>query len=161
MAKSKTDTINSKDLQSLIGNFQEALKVYSLKELNDAILSALDQKADNKKEVDFVIQAVSSVYKLTPRLILSKTTRGIVQEARMVTYATLHFDLQMSFRYISARIFKRLNHGSVTQACNQFKQLKPDKFTLDKQTMDRYKEVQKIVYDHIINRKKPTTNENI
>lgn len=156
MAKKNPDIINSKDLQSLIGNFQEALKVYSLKELNDAILNAINEKSDNKKEVDFVIQAVSSVYKLTPKLILSKTTRGVVQEARMVAYATLHFDLQMSLRYISARVFKRLNHNGVSQACNQFKELVPEKFTLDKQIMERYKEVRKITYDHIINRKKPT-----
>lgn len=157
MEKTNNEAINSKDLLNLISNLQDALKVYSLRELNDAILSALDQKTDNKSEVDFVIKAVSSVYKLTPRLILSKTTRGVVQEARMVTYAILHFDMQMSFRYISARVFKRLNHGSVTQACNQFKQLKPEKFILDQQVMERYKEVRKITYDHIINRKTQPT----
>ena len=151
MKNKPTEPIKNKDLADLISNFQNALKVYTPKQLNDAVLLVLNEKHGPPKQVNYVIKAVSSVYKLPENVILSRNTRGVVQEARMVAYAVLHFDLQMSFRHISLKVFKRLSHGGVTRTCSQFKDLKPDKFTLDKAIIDRYNEVRELTYKHILN----------
>lgn len=147
-----TELISQKDLVSLLSNVQEALKSYTVKELNDAILTALNQKHDLKKEVDFVVKTVANAYKIQPRTLMQSRARGDVQEARMVCYAVLHLDLEITARFIAKRVFNKY-HNSVNDAIKRFRDLDPDKFSKDRAVMDRYKECRKQTIEFII--KKP------
>lgn len=150
----KNKKISQTELETLLSNFQEALKTYSLKDLNIAILSALNEKNNDKKQSDQVLKAVCSVYQIGIRELITSRSRGKIQEARMVAYAILHYDLQLPLRFISSVVFKKKHHGSIAQSLIVFKQLNPGKFAFDKETMDKYKEVQSITLKHLINREK-------
>lgn len=144
--------IAKKDLVKLLHNVQEALKVYSVRELNDAILTALNEKFDLKKEVDFVLRSVASNYKIQKNLIMRSKKRGEIQEARMICYAILHYDLEISTRFIAGRIFKKYPN-SIQDALKKFKALEPEKFKKDQGVMDRYKECRKETVEFIITKK--------
>jgi len=146
--------INQTELESLLKNFQEALKTYSLKDLNIAILSALNEKNNDSQASEHVLKAVASVYLISVKDLISSRARGKIQEARMVAYAILHFDMQLSMRFISSIVFKKKHHGAIAQSLIVFKQLNPEKFSMDRETHNRYKEVQNITLKHLINRDK-------
>jgi chromosomal replication initiation ATPase DnaA len=146
------EVISKKHLQELLKNLQDALKVYSVRELNDAILSALNEKYDLKKEVDFVLKSVASNYKVQKSLIMRSKKRGEIQEARMICYAILHYDLEISTRQIAKRIFKKYPN-SIQDALKKFKELEPDKFSKDRGVMARYKECRKETVEFIITKK--------
>jgi chromosomal replication initiation ATPase DnaA len=146
------EIITKKDLATLLTNIQDALKVYSVRELNDAILIALNEKFDFKKEVDFVLKSVASNYKIQRNLIMKSKKRGEIQEARMVVYAILHYDLEISTRQIAKRIFKKYPN-SIQDALKKFRALEPEKFSKDKGIMDRYKECRKETVEFIITKK--------
>lgn len=144
--------ISKKDLVNLITNLQDALKVYSVRELNDALLIALNEKFDFKKEVDFVMRSVASNYKVQRSLILTSKKRGEIQEARMIVYAILHYDLEISARQIAKKIFNKYPN-SILDALKKFRELEPEKFSKDKGIMDRYKECRKETVEFIITKK--------
>lgn len=151
-----------KELENFLVGFQEVLKTHTLKELSDALQSVLNSKGDKKVVIDFVIGTVCRLYKISPAILLGSSGRGAIQEARMVSYAVFHYDLQMSLRYIASVIYNRKNHQSVNYSLLCFKDLQPTKFLLDQKVTDKYREVQRLTIEHIVkNNQTKSSDENI
>lgn len=111
---------DKKEVESLLKNIQEGLKNYSVKELNEAIISFLNKKDDKTEEIDTVFSIVCEEYKTTSRALKKNNIRGELIEAKQIIYCVLHFNLGLSTRYIADRVFFNW-HGSVFQGIKKFK----------------------------------------
>lgn len=124
-----------KDVELLLKNIQEGLNRYTIKELNEAIVTFLNKKDDKSKEIMFILDIVSQEFQINIRTLKKKNVRGMTSEAKQIAYCLLHFNLGLSTRYISARVFNNW-HSVVHKAILRFKNanpnLKPDKIFLDK-----------------------------
>ena len=49
---------NTKEFESLLANIQKCLKKYTIKELNDALVSFFSKKLDNSEEINFVLSEI-------------------------------------------------------------------------------------------------------
>jgi chromosomal replication initiation ATPase DnaA len=125
-----------KDIEDLLKSISEGLKKYTVKELNDAIVSFFNQKDDKTKEVYFLLEIVSKEYNVNIRTLKKKNVRGDLSDAKQLAYCLLHFNLGLPTRYISEKIFQSKSHTVVHKAILRFKNanlnLKPDKEFIDK-----------------------------
>jgi len=148
---------DKKDIEQLLKNIQEGLKKYSVKELNDAIISFLNKKDDKSQEIDYVLSIVCEEFKTNLRTLKKNNIRGILQEGKQIAYCILHFNLGLSTRYISEKIFMNW-HTSVHAGIRRYKNcnplLKQDKEFLDrydllsKKFIDNFTKEKSIVYEH-------------
>jgi chromosomal replication initiation ATPase DnaA len=113
---------DKKDIEQLLKNIQEGLKKYTVKELNDAIISFLNKKDDKSVEIDYVLKIVSEEFNTNVRIIKKQNIRGILQEAKQICYCILHFNLGLSTRYIADRVFGNW-HTSVHTGIRRYKNL--------------------------------------
>lgn len=133
---------NNSQLQSLLKNIQLGLEKFSVKELNDALVAVLAKKQDQQPEIQLILQIVSDKYKITKTTLVSSRARGEFQNARMLAYCLLHYTLGLSVRHIGKKIFNR-GHNCVSSALKRYKSLEPEKFKLDAEFEQKYKECQK------------------
>jgi chromosomal replication initiation ATPase DnaA len=96
---------DKKEIDQLLKNLQEGLKKYTVKELNEQIVSILNSKEDKSEEVDYVLSIVCDEFGVSLTTLKKKNVRGTIQEAKQVAYCLLHFNLGLSIRYIAKRIF--------------------------------------------------------
>jgi hypothetical protein len=124
-----------KEIELLLKNIQEGLKKYSVKELNEAIISFLNKKEDKSKEIDYVFQIVCEEYNTNTRTLKKNNIRGVLQEGKQIIYCILHFNLGLSTRYIAEKVFSNW-HTSVHTGIRRFKSsdinLKQDREFLQK-----------------------------
>lgn len=112
---------DNKEIESLLKNIQEGLKKYTVQELNTAIVSFLNSKHDKTQEIDFVLKIVCDEFQISKKILKSsKNARGVLQEAKQIAYCLLHFNIGLSIRYISDRIFFN-GHTSVFIGVQKFK----------------------------------------
>jgi chromosomal replication initiation ATPase DnaA len=128
---------NKLELESLLNNIQEGLKKFTIKELNEAIISFLNKKSDKSLEINYVMHIVSKDYNITFETLKSKNARGNLQEAKQIAYCLLHFNLGLSLRYISNRVFFN-NHNSVAIGIKRLKKADPNHI-VDKNFIGKYK----------------------
>ena len=95
----------NKDFENLLKNIQEGLKVYSIKELNEAIIKALNKKHDKTLEIDYVLTLVATKYGISIKTLKQKNARGKILEAKQICYCLLNQNLGLSIRYIAEKIF--------------------------------------------------------
>jgi chromosomal replication initiation ATPase DnaA len=146
-------TINHIELEGLLKNIQDALKKYSIKQLNDALLDLLNKNEPKKDLVDATLKSVSKVFDISQRILVNSRARGKIQDARMVCYAIMHHELNLPLRYISVNIFKRRSHGSVIHSLHTFKGLTPEKINYHKELIDKYIKAKELTLNHLINKK--------
>jgi chromosomal replication initiation ATPase DnaA len=115
---------DKKDIEQLLKNIQEGLKKFTVKELNDAIISFLNKKDDKSLEIDYVLQIVSEEFNTSVRILKKQNIRGILQEAKQISYCILHFNLGLSTRYIADKVFGNW-HTSVHTGIKRYKNLNP------------------------------------
>jgi chromosomal replication initiation ATPase DnaA len=115
-----TDMPEKKEIELLLKNIQEGLKRYTVKELNDAIITFLNKKEDKNEEIDYIFQIVAEEYETNIRMLKKSNVRGILQEAKQIIYCILHFKLGLSTRYIAEKIFSNW-HTSVHTGIRRFK----------------------------------------
>jgi chromosomal replication initiation ATPase DnaA len=148
---------DTKDIETLLKNIQEGLKNYSVKELNDAIISFLNKKDDKSAEIDFVFQIVCEEYNTSSRILKKNNVRGILHEAKQIIYCILHFNLGLSIRYIAERVFNNKWHNSVHMGIKRYKgcdpALKQDRMFVEKYQLLSGKFIEnftkeKIEYEH-------------
>ena len=124
---------DNKDLESLLKNIQKGLRVYSVKELNDALTSVLNKKDDKYQEVEYTFKIVSEHFKVQRAQII-KSKKHDVQPAKKIVHCLLHFDLNLTYRKIANEIFFT-DVGSVQISINYFRNLnlnlKQDKYFYD------------------------------
>jgi chromosomal replication initiation ATPase DnaA len=137
------------EVEELLKNIHQGLKKVGLKELNTGILKFLNTKNDKSEEIDFVLQLVCKEYSLSIHSLKSKYPKGLVQDAKQVAYCLLHFNLQLTIRYIAEKIFmnwptsvytgvKRYKEGDINHKA-------------DKDFMEKYNKLEKLVIEHITN----------
>ena len=127
---------NKLELESLLSNIQEGLKKFSIEELNEAIILFLNKKSDKSLEINYVMQIVSDEYRITLPTLKSKNARGNLQEAKQIAYCLLYFNLGLSLRYISNRVFFN-NHNSVAIGVRRLEKADP-KHIIDKNFIEKY-----------------------
>ena len=96
---------DKQEVDNLLRNIQKGLKLYSVTELNEAIITFLNKKNDKSLEIDKVVSMVCKEYSITKSSLKSKNARGTLQEAKQITYCLLHNVLGLSIRFISTKIF--------------------------------------------------------
>jgi chromosomal replication initiation ATPase DnaA len=146
----KDTLINHIELEGLLNNLKGALKKYSIKELNDAILDLLNKDEPKKRLVDATLKSVCEIFNITQRILLNTRARGKVQDARMICYEIMHNELKIPLRYISLIVFKRKSHGSVTQSLKHFKELTPEKIQHHKELLEKYHKAKESTLNYLI-----------
>lgn len=126
---------NNKELEDLFKHIQIGLSKYTVKELNEAIISFISKKNDKSAEVDYVFKIVCEDFNITEDKLKQKNIRGIYFDAKQIIYCILHFNLGISIRNIAKYIFSN-NHMSVYSGIKRFNNintnLKQDKIFLEK-----------------------------
>lgn len=139
------------DLESLLKNISEGLKVYSVKELNEAIIECLNKKHDKREEVEFILNMIAGDYLISRRILIHSTARGRIQEARQLSYCLLHFNLGLPIRHIAKRIFSKW-HNSVAIAIKQHKNLNVA-IKHEREFKEKYDSLQTRLIEHITKQK--------
>lgn len=133
-----------KDIEFLLKNIQEGIRLYGVKELNEAISKELYKKTNKSKEVEYILDTISEHYKIT-RHSLIKSKRHYNQKARQMTYCLLYFSVGLSLREI-AKLFSKYVR-SVAVAIENYRKLNPN-IKVDKDFINTYKNFQeKILLD--------------
>ena len=126
---------DNEEIKKLLKNIQEGLRIYGLQELNEAIVNTLNDKHDKTNDIDYVLNLVCEEFRISKKSIKSVNIRGNLQDAKQVAYCLLHFDLGLSLRHISERIFFN-SHTSIANGIMRFKNanvlVKQDKEFIDK-----------------------------
>lgn len=139
-----------KDLESLLKNIQKGLKHFSIKELSDNVFNFLKSKEEKTKEINIILKLVQNEFSISLSKLKSNA-RGEIQDAKQLAYCLLHFDLGLSVRHISTRIFDNW-HNSVFKGIKRLKNidvnLKPDKEFFDKYQFLQAKYQQEIKINH-------------
>lgn len=129
----------TKDLELLLKNIQKGLKFFSIKELSDNIMSFLKSKESKSNEINIILEIVQKEFSISLSKLKSNG-RGELQDAKQLAYCLLHYDLGLSVRHISTKIFDNW-HNSVFQGIKRLKtidtNLKPDR-----DFYERYKSLQ-------------------
>lgn len=136
---------NHKEVEVLLKNIQEGIRLYGVKELNQAITKALYEKTDRAEEIEYVLDCVSNEYKIS-RHSLIKSTKHYNQKARQMAYCILYIDMGLSLRDI-AKIFGKYVR-SVAIAIENYRKLNPNIKT-DKQFIELYKSFQQKILLHL------------
>ena len=128
------------EIKKLLKNIQDGLKLYSLQELNEAIVNSLNTKHDKTTEIEYVLNLVCNEFSITKAAIKSVNIRGTLQDAKQIAYCLLHFNLGLSIRHISERVF----FNSHTSVANGIMKLKNANILLkqDKEFVDKYNALQ-------------------
>ena len=137
------------EVEELIKNIHQGLKKVGLKELNSSLLRLLSSKNDKTVEIDFVLQLVCKEYSLSIHTIKTKYPKGIVQDAKQVAYCLLHFNLNLTIRYIAEKVFMNWP-TSVYTGVKRYKQGDIN-HKADKDFMEKYNKLQEQVIQHITN----------
>ena len=104
----------TKDLELLLKNIQKGLKFFSIKELSDNIMSFLKSKESKTNEINIILEIVQKEFSISLSKLKSNG-RGELQDAKQIAYCLLHYDLGLSVRHISTKIFDNW-HNSVLVA---------------------------------------------
>ena len=129
-----------RDIEELLKNIQEGLKKYTIKELNAAIVEFFNRKDDKTQEVHYILEIVSNEYQITPRVLKKKGARGDLSDAKQLAYCLLHFNLGLSTRYISEKVFQSNWHSPVHKAILRYKTANPN-LKPDREFIDKYNEL--------------------
>jgi chromosomal replication initiation ATPase DnaA len=124
-----------KDIEELLKNIQEGLKNYTVRELNEAIVSFLNKKDDKTQEIYYILEIVSKEFNTNIRTLKKKNVRGDISEAKQLAYCLLHFNLGLSTRYIADKVFSNWHsvvHQAIVRHKNADMNLKPDRLFIEK-----------------------------
>lgn len=135
-----------KDVEVLLKNIQEGIRLYGVKELNQAITSALYKKTDKAEEVEYIKKIVCDTYGISRHALMTSKKHGDVQKARQIAYCLLHFDIGISQREV-ARIFGKFVR-SVSRVIDYHRTLNPS-INTDKKFLEEYKNFQQKVLLYI------------
>lgn len=142
---------SNKEFESLLKSIQEGLKVYSIKELNDAIIKALNKKNDKTLEIDYVLTIVSNKYSIPVKTLKQKNARGKILEAKQICYCLLNLNLGLSIRYIAEKVF--FNWAtSVAIGIKRYKNSSGKDLFKNKQFVENYNALSNELIKHLTNK---------
>ena len=138
---------DQKEVENLLKNLQLGLQKYSIRELNDAIVSVLNKKKANRPEINYVLQVVAEIHQTNTATLIFSKARGKFQDARMLAYCILHHTLGLSTRFIANK-FHRTNNA-VGRALKIYATMEPEKFKSHAEFMARYEKCQEKVLNYL------------
>ena len=136
----------NKEVEFLLKNIQEGIKLYGVKELNDAITKTLYKKSDKAVEIEFILDVVSKDFNLSRFNLIKSKKHGYIQKARQLIYCLLYFDVGLSLREIGAIFGKYVR--SISIVIENYRKLNPD-FKIDKEFIELYKKYQEKITTNI------------
>ena len=111
------------EIEHLLHNIQKSLKIYSVKELNNALKDIISYKDSNKKDdINYSLNLVCEHFKITINQLMGKDNRGTIVDAKQIAYCLLYFDVKLSVKNISKNIFHNWRN-SVYRGINRFKDI--------------------------------------
>lgn len=137
-----------KDVEILLKNIQQGIRLYGVKELNEAISKQLYKKTEKGEEIEYVLDCISNHYKIS-RYSLIKSKKHYNQKARQMAYCLLYLDIGLSYRKI-AEIFGKYIR-SVAIAIENFRKLNP-KIKIDEEFINTYKNFQQKILLYLNNK---------
>jgi len=115
------------ELEDFVKHLQKGLEKLTIKEFNEILSTALsvseDRQKGKEKQILLILDLVKEEYNITKHALIYSKERGSVQEARMIAYCILHFNLELPIRYIAKRIFFLKVHNSVGRAILHYNKL--------------------------------------
>jgi chromosomal replication initiation ATPase DnaA len=144
------------EIITLLKNIQNGIKKYSIKGLNEAIETAMDSidtnQKDKQKQVSIIINTVCNDFDITRTQLVHSRARGNIQQAKMMAYCLLHYQLGLTIRHIAKKVFNREHHYCVTSAIRHYKNLNLN-IKPDKEFNDRYEKIKSVAISKLINKK--------
>jgi chromosomal replication initiation ATPase DnaA len=111
------------EIEHLLNNIQKSLKIYSVRELNDALKDIISYKDSSKKEdINYSLNLVCEYFNITISQLMGKDNRGMIVDAKQIAYCLLYFDVKLSVKNISKNIFHNWRN-SVYRGINRFKNI--------------------------------------
>ena len=111
------------EIEHLLTNIQKSLKIYSVRELNNALKDIISYKDSNKKDdINYSLNLVCEHFKITITQLMGKDNRGTIIDAKQIAYCLLYFDVKLSVKNISKSIFHNWIN-SVYRGINRFKDI--------------------------------------
>jgi chromosomal replication initiation ATPase DnaA len=111
------------EIEHLLTNIQKSLKIYSVRELNNALKDIISYKDFNKKDdINYSLNLVCEHFKINISQLMGKDNRGTIVDAKQIAYCLLYFDVKLSVKNISKSIFHNWRN-SVYRGINRFKDI--------------------------------------
>lgn len=131
--------IKQKELENFLRTMQQAVRKYSLSELNDTICTIINSKnnkvKDRQTHIEVVMDVICDDFQIQKEAFLIGRGKGKVQQARKFAFCILHNDLDLPIRSI-ANLFSMNWHTSVMVVIKYHKtlnkEIKPDREFLEK-----------------------------
>ena len=147
-------------LSAIVHNYMlVAASEYSPTELNNALVRVLSEKKDKKIEVDYVIDHVCTVYKISRKHIMKKYVKGDTAVAKIMCYGILVNTLGFSARYVAMQIFDNQKPQTVAKGLEHIRNMDP-KFKHEKDFMDKYEDAKMKLAQFIYNKDKQPDGKN-
>jgi chromosomal replication initiation ATPase DnaA len=127
---------NNEELGALLKNIQQGLKMYSVTELNEAIVKALGDKNSKAESIKYVLTIVCNEYNISEYALKNMKKRGLITQAKEISYCLLYYNLGLKIREISNDIFGNC-HTSVAIGIKKYNE--SDIFhPTDKEFIEKY-----------------------
>jgi chromosomal replication initiation ATPase DnaA len=142
-----------KHIEVLLRNIQEGIRLYGVKELNEAITKTLYSKTDKADEIDFILNMVANDFNLSRHSMIKSKKHGYPQKARQLAYCLLYFDIGLSLREIGSIFGKYVR--SISIAIENYRKINPD-IKPDKEFLEKYNFYQQKILLYINEKNKQT-----
>jgi chromosomal replication initiation ATPase DnaA len=139
-----------KQVEYLLKNIQEGIRLYGVKELNEAITKTLYKKSDKGEEIEFILEIIAADFNVSRTNLIKSKKHGYIQKARQIIYCLLYFDIGLSLREIG-KIFGKYVR-SIALVIENYRKLNPD-FKLDKDFLELYTRYQERILIYIKEKK--------
>jgi chromosomal replication initiation ATPase DnaA len=139
-----------KQVEYLLKNIQEGIRLYGVKELNEAITKTLYKKSDKGEEIEFILEMIAADFNVSRTNLIKSKKHGYIQKARQIIYCLLYFDIGLSLREIG-KIFGKYVR-SIAVVIENYRKLNPD-FKLDKDFLELYTRYQERILIYIKEKK--------
>lgn len=128
---------NNKDVTFLLKNISDGLKIFSIQELNQALVEILRKnRSKNVSDVDFLVSCVCQEMKISRSAVFEKYTRDETYHAKIIIFIIINEHYGWSHRKIAKKF--GVFQNSVSVGIKFYKNLNPEKIKSDKEFLDKY-----------------------
>ncbi len=137
---------DKQEINNLLTNIQKGLDIYSVSELNAAIVEVLEKKDEKSIKKNKVIEAICDVFSCNRRVLLNSAFRGDNRLPASILIIYLNKEYDFSHRYISNNVFnqRESSFSNVSRIISSYKSLNP-KVKSDADFIMYYTKVKNIV----------------
>lgn len=134
------------DINNLLTNIQRGLELYSVSELNEAIVEAINKKDEKSVKINRVAEAVSDIFNIKKRTLLSTAFRGQNKLPAAILIVFLRKELDINHRYMAKNVFNinASSESSIFRIITQYKTLNVN-IKKDAEFLNHYEKVKAII----------------